>query len=306
MERIRASDVISATFQFVRDHLRAVAVWSAINLVITIVMQLVMARFLTMQLTAARGGMTGLGAEQIIQGVLGFVLLYLVVIAVMIVLQAAVFRAALYPQLRETSYLRLGWDELRLFGLLVILGLGIMLAFILAIAVGAVVVAGLFALGSAFKIVAILIGVAGYIGLMVAPVNVIVRLASAGPLTILRGRITIGEAWRLTRGRFWTLFGSYFVVALVWTAAFGVLIPLSFGSAMQQGMMQQMLHPNDPLLKQQFLAMQIQQYGNLGPARWLPLAIGAIVGAVMVALQCGSIGIATRLLLDEAKPESVF
>ena len=35
MERIHASDIISASFQFIGDHIRAVAVWGAANLAIS-------------------------------------------------------------------------------------------------------------------------------------------------------------------------------------------------------------------------------------------------------------------------------
>ena len=158
-------------------------------------------------------------------------------------------------------------DELRLFGLLLGLAILFMIAFIIGMIIVSIVAGGLIALGSVFKAFGILVIILGVIGMFAAPVFFIVRLALAGPLTILRGRITIGEAWRLTRGHFWTLFGAYAVIAVISMVVLGVLVPLTLGAEMQQSMMQQMLHPNDPLIKQQYLAAQIQQFSSFGPAR---------------------------------------
>ena len=69
-----------------------------------------------------------------------------------------------------------------------------------------------------------------------------VRLSLAFPLTFMRRSFVIGEAWRLTRGRFWTLFGAYFIIGLVYMVLAGILFCFAFGpffSEVAQG-------PNSP------------------------------------------------------------
>jgi hypothetical protein len=299
MREVTAGDIISATFNFVREHPTAVAVWSGVYLAINIAMQIAMRPLLLAQMS---GGATATIVNDVLFALLAFFLVFVAII----VLQAAVFRAALYPDRRETGYLRFGMDELRLVGLMIGLGLAIYLALIVAVMIIFGAAAGVFALGGVMRVAGVLLIIGGVFALIAVPIFLVVRLASAGPLTILRGRITVGEAWRLTRGRFWTLFAPYAVVALVWMVATGVIMQLTIGSDVQQAMVAQMLSPKDPALKQQLLQVELEQYGNFGPARWLPLAIGALIGGVLIALQCGSIAIATRLLLEEREPASVF
>jgi hypothetical protein len=306
MDRVHAGDIIAGSFQFVRDHLKAVLVWSAIYLVIMLAMQLAMRPMMMAQLTAGPGSVTPFASGLFRQMLLGLLGAYLFMIAVLTVLQAAIFRAALFPDRREISYLRLSGDELRLFGLLLILAIGFFIAFLIAAFAVEAVVFVMVGLGGVMRVLGVLLGIAGGLAMIVAPIFFVVRLASAGPLTILRKKITIGEAWRLTRGHFWTLFGSYAVVAVVWIIVAIVIVQLSLGSGMQQAMMQQMTHPGDPLYQQQVVAMQFQQFTNFGPVRLLSLAISAILWGLLIALQCGSIAVATRLLLNEHEPAAVF
>jgi hypothetical protein len=128
------------------------------------------------------------------------------------VLYAAMNRAVLRPQEGRFGYLRLASDELRQLGLFaVFLGLGI-IAYAVVILVMAVVVvvvalagggtdgAG-FALALAIALPAIICGV----------VYLAVRLSLASPLTFDTRKIDPMAAWRLTRGRFWPLLGTYFI-----------------------------------------------------------------------------------------------
>jgi hypothetical protein len=128
------------------------------------------------------------------------------------VLYAAMNRAVLRPQESRFGYLRLASDELRQLGLFAIfLGLGI-IAYAIVIVVMAVVVvvvalagggtdgAG-FALALAIALPAILCGA----------IYLAVRLSLASPLTFDTRRIDPMAAWRLTRGRFWPLLGTYLI-----------------------------------------------------------------------------------------------
>ena len=52
-----------------------------------------------------------------------------------------------------------------------------------------------------------------------------VKLSLSFPLTLLRRRFVIGEAWTLTKGRFWTLFGAYFMIFVI------MFVPVAAGRA---------------------------------------------------------------------------
>ncbi|MES1202046.1 MAG: hypothetical protein ABUS57_11435 [Pseudomonadota bacterium] len=43
-----------------------------------------------------------------------------------------------------------------------------------------------------------------------------VRLAPGNATSILREKFSYFDAWKVTRGRFWALFGSFFVLGLIW------------------------------------------------------------------------------------------
>lgn len=305
MDRIHAGDIISQSFAFVRDHAKSVVVWSAVYLGLTVAMQLAMVSLMGPQFGAdqLRTGAIGLG-----QFFLVFSLIMIAMIVVVTAIQAAIFRAALHPEKRELSYFRFGGDELRLFGLLLILGILFFIGFVIAEIAFVAVLAGIFAIGGAMRALGVLLAVLGGFGLFAIAIFFVVRLASAGPLTILRKRITIGEAWRLTRGHFWTLFGSYAIVAAVSLVVLSVITTLQFavGSGPQQAMLQQMMHPRDPLYQQQVAAMQMQQYASFGPGRIFGLAVGSLLAGTLLALQCGTIAVATRLLINDEEPASVF
>ena len=42
------------------------------------------------------------------------------------------------------------------------------------------------------------------------------RISLAAALTVLEGRIVIKDAWRASKGHFWTLFGVYFLIGLAY------------------------------------------------------------------------------------------
>jgi hypothetical protein len=295
MERVSAGEILSATFQFIRDHLKAVMIWSAVYLVAILVAQLAMRPFYQMQIS-------GVPSSQALLSVFG---IYLLMIAIVIVLNAAIFRAALHPEQREASYLRVGMDELRLFGLLLLLGIAFFIAFVVVALVINIGVFGLMAMGRIGMVFSALLAIAGYIATLAAIIFFVVRLASAGPLTILRKRITIGEAWRLTRGHFWSLFGAYAVVAVILIVG-GIMVFMLVAGSELQAMMDQMRHPGDAAYQREMIAQQMQRMNSFGIGRIVSLVISAIAYMFMIALQCGSIATATRLLLNEEEPSSVF
>lgn len=122
MKQVGAGDILSATFQFVRAHLKAIAIWSAVYLFAVVILQLATRPYYEMQLSGQASG----------QAMLIFLGAYAFLIVVSVVLSAAIFRAALDPQQTDRSYLRVGMDEIRLLGLQLLL----LILFLFAIVVG--------------------------------------------------------------------------------------------------------------------------------------------------------------------------
>lgn len=130
------------------------------------------------------------------------------------VIYGAVNRAVLRPEQKSFGYVRLGLDELRQAAVLFLLSLilfGIYFAVLVAVSLGRGPLGALVALAG-----------------LVAMVWVVVRLSLASPLTFDRRKIDLAAAWRLTKGRAWSLLGAYliaFVLAIVvYLLAFAVFV----------------------------------------------------------------------------------
>lgn len=151
-------------------------------------------------------------------------------------------RAVLRPAERGFAYLRFGEDELRQIGLGVFLSVCLSIAMVLAMIPLMIVVGIVFAItvaATGSPLAGVLLIVIAYFALMGASIYVEVRLSLAFPLTFLRRSFVIGEAWRLTKGRFWTLFGAYFVIWLILMVPmvifFGLAVAPFFSELAQNG-----------------------------------------------------------------------
>ena len=280
MEKVHVGDMISGSFQFVRDRFRTVLVWSAIYFAITLGAQLAMRPLYQKQFTAMQAGMAGTPGLPG-QAALSVLVGSLLVIAIIIVLNAAIFRAALHPERSAFAYLRFGMDELRLFLLLLLLTIAFFIGFFIATIVVELIVFALIAAGGVGRIFGVILGIVGGLALFGAMIFFVVRFASAGPLTILRKKIVIGESWRLTRGHFWALFGTYFVVAVVWLVGWLVLLKITFSGAMGDAFIGQMRHPGDPVYQQALIAAQVQQANDFGIGH---VVIAAVVSVLYIFL----------------------
>jgi len=296
MQQVSPGDILPATFQFVRAHLKAIAIWSAVYLVAVVIMQLGMRPYYEMQLSGQASS----------QAMLLFLAAYAFLIVVAVVLNAAIFRAALDPQQTDSSYLGFGMDELRLLGLLLLISILFFIATMIATIMAAFVIGFLVAAGGAGAVLGVILGIAAFIAVMIALIYFAVRLASAGPLTVLRKKITVREAWRLTRGHFWTLFGTYAVIAIIWIVVGSVIVTISLNGELSRAMFEQMRHTGDPIYRQQMIAAQLRQLNDFGPLHIIAMAVGAVAYMAMITLWCGSIAIATKLLLNKEEPASVF
>ncbi|WP_442679732.1 hypothetical protein ACSBM8_00570 [Sphingomonas sp. ASY06-1R] len=262
------------------------AIWTAILFAASLISAaLFMGPIYTARLQTMQTGMPASGAvgSAILVGLL-FVLLFTV-------LWAAVFRAVLRPEERSFAYLRLGMDELRLLGAVLIVLVGGYLAFlVLGIFTGVIVgiIGGAAGLSAGVGIGAIL-GIA----LIVGAIWVAVRISLFGPLTLVKRKIIIGPAWSLTQGAFWPLFGAYFVIGLILFVAYAILMATQMGSIIGD-----MARPTDPAAALRVAEWQAAHYANaFSGGALIVTVLQAIVGGVGMALQAGSTAVAADRLL---------
>jgi hypothetical protein len=281
---VTVGSILSGTFGFVRDNVRAILVWSGILFLASLISLPVMQPMYAEQLAAVQPGV--LAAPHM--GVFG--LLVPIFLLAFVVLWAAAYRAVLFPEQQRFFYLRVGMDELRLLGTMLILVVGgIVLTLLFGLVLGLVV--GLIAMilgaaGSAlisFLTFVLLVGGWIFLG---------VRLSLAGPLTILQHKVIIGPSWRATRGNFWRLFAAYLVIILLLTVVYGVVALVQMGSILPD-----MMRPTDPAAHARVLAWQAAHY-SLSVSGLIAAVVGSIIGGVAVALQAGGTAVATAQLLD--------
>ncbi len=128
------------------------------------------------------------------------------------VMFAAAYRAMLSPDYRAPGFIHFGTDEIRMAGLIslwsvLVVGYGflVLFAFLLLSVMGA-------ALPGLIKMLYLLIVAVGCASAVVWPT---VRLSMSMPMTLHGHHIRLFDSWKLTRGRFWPLFGAYLITAIL-------------------------------------------------------------------------------------------
>jgi hypothetical protein len=212
--------------------------------------------------------------------------------ALLAIIFTATQRAVLRPGQRSFFFLRFGGDELRLMGLGFFLMVCLVIANIVAMLMMGIVVA-IVAVASGSGAVAGLLLLAAYLVLMAATIYVEVRFSLAFPLTFVRGTFIIGEAWRLSRGRFWTLFGAYFVIMLLYM----VLAAILFGVAIAPLVSELSQAPSTPEAVQLALQHQLERFTEPSPYTLGLAAAWALLGGLVIALFGGAAATAARDLL---------
>jgi len=282
---VTVGSILGGTFRFVGNNIRAILVWSAIIVVLNLVMMAMMrplyeAQIATLQQAGAVPAMPPFGS---------FFLAMLVGLAVFVILAAATFRAVLFPDQSRFAYLRVGMDELRLLGCALILIVGFYLIMIVVgVAVGIVLAIISTAAGGGAVMASVLIGLV----IFILSAWLMTRLALAGPMTILERKIVIGPAWRLSRGHFWQLLGAYIVIMLILFAVYGLIFLIRMGPAMTD-----MLHPTD-----QAAALRVASAQSAAYALSLKNIVIAIVTSLIMgfahALYAGGVAVATDQLAN--------
>ena len=146
--------------------------------------------------------------------------------------------------------------------------------------------------GAVFTILAmILVGVA----LLVFAVWLYVRLSLAYPLTLLRGKIIIGESWRLTKGHTLPLFGAYLVIFLV-VIAISAIVAAVTSAAYFTELMRIFDDPEGAIVAAD---NQLRRMSEINATTVLGWVLNAIGGGVTTALLAGSAATAARALTGD-------
>jgi hypothetical protein len=287
---LTASEVIEAPFRLIRQQPVAVAIWGLPHLA------LVVASFLVMR--PVQSALVS-GNPQAVSAGFGMMLgrmipLYVFSLALWTVTIAAAQRAILRPERSGFFYLRLGMDELRMTLLAIVL-------FILSYI-------GLVALGIAAGVFVMTFGAAMGVGLktlLLVPIGlalvalfiwVEVRLSLVFPLTLLRRRIVIGESWRLTKGRFWTLFGAYLVLFLLMCAIW-IAVASVTGASYMSALMKSGLNPAG--MNRASQAQIVSQLVSINVLTVVGWVVSAAAGAVGTAMIGGGVATAARALATD-------
>jgi hypothetical protein len=193
MSSFSASDAALDGFQVIRTQWRVALGWCLFSLVGFV--GLVILAFIA--IFAATLAATSREQADFFGGVVGVVVLLLGGLAIQGIIIAALYRMSLRPPAAPgLYYLRFSRDEGRLFGLWFV-GFAIFAGLMTA---GFLILRSLDAVSGAASGVGTVLFIAFIAWLAI-------RLSLAGPANFASGRFGLAESWRLTRGRFWPLFG---------------------------------------------------------------------------------------------------
>lgn len=307
---VTVGSVVGGGFALLKTQWRAALIWGLIYAAVSAAMSLAMRPMFEPMMGQA---MTVDGATvdpNVMAAAMGqFFLIYVVLMFLMLVLYAAALRGALHPEESAFAFLRVGMDEVRLLGLAVVLGIAslvVMVALMLVLGIVAAIVAVVTGAGTGTEqggVAAVVLTFATIVAIYGAAIYVQVRLSLAFPLTMLRRRITIGESWRLTKGRFWTLFGIYLVIGLIFVVASIAILPIFMGSYL--GDIAASGYTEEGLAR----AAQLQlarQFNGLTPLAMATSMIGGAFGTAWFALAAGASAAATTgLLADRQIAEAI-
>ncbi|MCW4462612.1 hypothetical protein OK349_12920 [Sphingomonas sp. BT-65] len=287
---ISVGRILEGAFGVFREHFTAVAIWAGIYLAGNIAMLLTMAPMMT----AAMDPATAADPNAVMAAMGPVWLLNLVLALVGVVLYTAAMRSVLRPDAGGLAFLRVGMDELRMIVLTILFFIGSVILFFLASLVLGLFGAGV-AMGSESPALTFLVSL--LIGLVVFGLAIyfIIRFSLAFPLTLHRGEFVIGEAWRLSRGHFWTLFGAALVVVVIGFILSMIVGIFSMGSYFAD-ILAAAGNPDATMLAAE---RQAERLGSFSVMMILQSVGGAVVAAVWVALSGGSAAAAARLLVED-------
>jgi hypothetical protein len=239
MSDIASADAGLVGFKLAKAHPMAIPAWAIFSLVSSVlitVLLITMAGPALMEMQQYQPGPNPDPADLArIYGGLGQAGLVVLPLSLVFggIIYAAASRLVLKPEDRGFGWLKLGADEFRQMLVLLVVWILMFLAYLAVVVLVAVVAA----VGSMVApILGVLLASLGVIAAIGAMFYLAVRLSLASPATFASGRLSIGESWRLTKGKFWPLFGAYIIafimtiiVSLAAMAVFFVVAGIPFG-----------------------------------------------------------------------------
>lgn len=189
-------------------------------------------------------------------------------------LSAAVARGVLFPEQKKCGFLRLGMDEVRVFVVTLVIGIGIGLLTGVLFMIVAMIAAFATVSGQAWLWLLVL---AGGLAVIVLAIWLSVRLSLAVPATVAEKKFAFVESFPLTRGRFWPLFGmaviAFVMAIIIWMLSMIVVMPLGILS----GMGAMGMSGSDP-------SVMLEKLTFANPLIFLSAVANAIVYALMVGI----------------------
>lgn len=289
--------IVGGGFRLIREHPGAVAVWGLLYLAATFGMaQFMRPGFGASSGTSGGGALAAAAAD--LSPILGVLLplLQLLFLVLPFALLAAPQRAVLEPDRPGFAYLRLGLDELRFVGLTFVLAVIFYLGLLVAMVALTIVVT--IAADAAGPEWAAPLAYVEVIGLVAAGLWLQVRLSLAFPLTLMRDRMAIGEAWWLSGCRFWTLLGAYALLLLILLALWTVAALATSGDFLVE------------LVRSGFAREAVEAAGERQMAKYLgEISVSSLFGWIVtaavsslgIALLGGAVATAARELTADAE-----
>lgn len=221
MSDFSASDAGLIGFRLTRQHPSALISWSILGVAMGLIGSLLLAQFAGPALAEVANAnpfepLSEAQAQERLRMFAGLWPVALLILPLGLVmsgvLAASINRIVLTPDDSATGYLRFGPAEVRqiiVAVLLMLIELGVMIAgFVAILVVGTVASLASPALGG----IVVALGFLAVIGLFIW---VRVRLSLLASLAFDTGKIVLGDAWHMTEGRFWPMFGAYLIALIM-------------------------------------------------------------------------------------------
>ena len=223
-------------FRIVREHPKALIGWIILQLVLSLSTTLSIVNFAGPALARLQvAGFQSLSSPTVADALVrqmapALAITLPITLVIYPLFNAAMNRAVLRPQDDRFGYLRVGADEVRQLGLVVIFSIALFASELILITAASAAAAAFGAIGGAVGggIGALVVLSAGVVGLAV----VALRLSLVAPMTFATGKINFRESWKLTQGHGAAILGAFALALLAW------LLVLVLGSFFIQKLME--------------------------------------------------------------------